>query len=293
MSCTIIDGSKIANQILSELKSEVTIFKKEFNVTPTLLALKVGNDPASQIYINKKIKACESVGMLGVCISLPAHDDLELELLKNIDRFNSDDLIHGIILQLPLPKGFDSTNFTSKINPIKDVDVFHPTNVGCLLQNKPYLKPCTPHGIQVLLKKSGIDTNGKHIVIINRSNIVGKPLSVMLMQDDEFSNATVTVCHDKTPFDLLKQMTLSADIVIVAVGKPNFLTKDMIRPGCGIVDVGINRLENKIVGDVHEGVLEIADWITPVPGGVGPMTVAMLLQNTLKAAKKTLQTSLE
>ena len=283
----VIDGSKIAKQILADLQLKVANFVNQYGNKPTLVAIKVGNNPASNIYIQKKLRACDSVGMLGICIPIMQYDEqlIDEELVELINKFNADDSIHGIILQLPLPLGMDSTKYTRLIDPKKDVDVFHPFNVGLLSQNKPYLKPCTPAGIQVLLSKSNINVSGKHIVIINRSNIVGKPLSTMFIQDDEFSNATVTVCHDKTPPELLKQLTLAADIIVVAVGKPNFLTKDMISTGCGIVDVGINRFEDKIVGDCHPDVKDIADWITPVPGGVGPMTVAMLLENTLEAAK--------
>jgi methylenetetrahydrofolate dehydrogenase (NADP+)/methenyltetrahydrofolate cyclohydrolase len=279
--CRIIDGSLVAKQILDDLRVQVSEFKKATNVTPSLIAILVGQNSASQIYVNKKIKACEDVGIKAGKIEINS----DPELLSTIQNINHDQTVHGCILQMPLPQGMNPNQYLSLISPEKDVDVFHPFNIGLLSQGKPYLKPCTPYGIQVLLEKNHISLSGKHVVIINRSNIVGKPLSLLMLQND----ATVTVCHDKTYPELLKSITKTADIVVVAVGIPNFLTPDMIRKGAGVIDVGINRLTGgKIVGDCHPDINTVAEWLTPVPGGVGPMTVAMLLENTLNAAKRKL-----
>lgn len=283
MGCRFIDGVEIAADIRGEIKDGVKQFKAETGLTPTLVALVVGSNAASQIYVNKKIQACDEVGILSYKIEVsPNFEDIR----DNIHRLNLDDSVHGYILQLPLPEGIDPRQFFCMFNVLKDVDVFHPENVGLLVQGCPRFKPCTPHGIQQMLHRSGIQVAGKKVCIINRSNVVGKPLSSMLIQEcDNYANATVTVCHDRTPPDLLRSVAKSADIVVVAVGKPNFLTPDMLKVGVGIVDVGISRVGNKVVGDVHPDAYEIASWATPVPGGVGPLTVAMLLQNTLEAAR--------
>lgn len=279
MQSRIIDGSFVAKQILDDLRVKVSEFKNETKITPSLVAILVGTNPASTIYVNKKIKTCEEVGIDAKKIQIYSESDIQ----STIENINNDSSIHGCILQMPLPEGMNASSYLSLISPDKDVDVFHPYNIGLLSQGNPYLKPCTPYGIQVLLEKNDIQLNGKHVVVINRSNIVGKPLSMMLVQND----ATVTVCHDKTPPELLKSITRAADIVIVAVGIPNFLTPDMIREGAGVVDVGINRLPSgKIVGDCQPNINTVAEWLTPVPGGVGPMTVAMLLENTFNAAKR-------
>lgn len=284
MSCRLIDGDKIASEIRQEIKQKALNLKEQTGVVPTLVAIMVGDNPASQIYVDKKIKACEEVGIYSYKVKIDASP---IELNKAIKRLNDDDTVHGYILQLPLPAGLNPLKYFSQFDPNKDVDVFHPENVGLLVQGTPRFKPCTPHAIQVMLNRSGIKVAGKKVVVINRSNVVGKPLSNMLIQEcDDYANATVTVCHDRTPRDLLLSLTQTADIVIVAVGKPSFLTADMIRKGCGVVDVGITRLGNKIVGDADKDVQSIADWVTPVPGGCGPMTVAMLLENTLLAATK-------
>lgn len=282
MECKIIDGTAIAASIRKELKSKVSAFKNKTGVTPTLVALMVGHNSASQIYIQKKIAACDEVGILSYCVQVSEDED---DLRKNIRRLNNDDNVHGYILQLPLPFG-SADDFFSDFSPHKDVDVFHPENVGLLVQGRPRFRPCTPHGIQVMLNRSGIKVAGKKVVVINRSNVVGKPLSSMLIQEcDNYANATVTLCHDRTPPDLLKSITQTADVVVVAVGKPGFLTADMIRDGAGVVDVGITRIGDKVVGDADLNVRQKAAWITPVPGGVGPMTVAMLLENTFIAAE--------
>ncbi len=279
--CRIIDGSLVAKKILDDLRLQVSEFRKATDVTPSLVAILVGQNPASQIYVNKKIKACEDIGIKASKIEINS----DSELLSTIQNINQNQTVHGCILQMPLPSGMNPNQYLPLISPEKDVDVFHPFNIGLLSQGNPYLKPCTPYGIQVLLEKNHISLSGKHVVIINRSNIVGKPLSLLMLQND----ATVTVCHDKTSPELLKSITKTADIVVVAVGIPNFLTPDMIRNGAGVIDVGINRLSSgKIVGDCHPDINTVAEWLTPVPGGVGPMTVAMLLENTLNAAKRKL-----
>lgn len=282
MGCRFIDGVAVAAQIREEIKLGVKEFKAETGITPTLVALVAGSDTASQIYVNKKIKACEEAGILSYKISTSSKFE---DIRDNIFRLNADQNVHGYILQLPLPDGLDPRRFFCMFDVLKDVDVFHPENVGMLVQGNPRFKPCTPHGIQQLLHRSDIQVAGKKVCIINRSNVVGKPLSSMLIQEcDNYANATVTVCHDRTPPDLLRSVARTADIIVVAVGKPNFLTVDMVKDGVGVVDVGISRVGNKVVGDVHPGVYEVASWATPVPGGVGPLTVAMLLQNTLEAA---------
>ena len=285
MECKIIDGNKIASDIRNELRQKIIEYKNSSGITPTLVALMVGDNPASQIYVQKKFDACQEVGISASKVEVKDKDDLR----KQIRLLNIDNSVHGFILQLPLPSSWNANDFFSEFNPYKDVDVFHPENVGLLVQGRPRFLPCTPHGIQVMLHRSGIKVAGKQIVIINRSNVVGRPLSSMLIQDcDDYANATVTVCHDRTPPDLLKSITQTADIVIVAVGKPNFLTPDMVKKGVGIVDVGITRVGKKVVGDVHLDVYEIASWATPVPGGIGPLTICMLLENTLIAAKMSL-----
>jgi len=283
MECRLIDGNAIAADIRKELRQRVSEYKATTGITPTLVALMVGNNPASQIYVQKKIAACDEVGILAYRVEAEEDED---DLRTHIRRLNNDDSVHGYILQLPLPPGWKPDRYFSDFNPYKDVDVFHPENVGLLVQGRPRFRPCTPHGIQVMLHRSGIKVAGKKVVVINRSNVVGKPLSSMLIQEcEDYANATVTVCHDRTPPDLLKSVTQTADIVIVAVGKPGFLTPDMIRPGAGVVDVGISRVGNKVLGDADPGIRQVAGWLTPVPGGVGPMTVAMLLENTLAAAQ--------
>jgi methylenetetrahydrofolate dehydrogenase (NADP+)/methenyltetrahydrofolate cyclohydrolase len=282
MECRIIDGVSIAADIRKELRRQISEFKHATGVTPTLVVLTVGNDPASQVYISKKIAACEEVGIYAYQIIANGEDDL----YKHIQAQNNYPSVHAYILQLPLPSGWKSDRYFSAFDPQKDVDVFHPENVGLLVQGRPRFKPCTPHGIIVMLHRSGIKVAGKNVVVINRSNVVGKPLSSMLIQEcDEYANATVTVCHDRTPPSLLKSITQASDIVIVAVGKPGFLTPDMIKPGAGVVDVGITRIGSKVLGDASHDIRDVAGWLTPVPGGVGPMTVAMLLENTLAAAK--------
>jgi methylenetetrahydrofolate dehydrogenase (NADP+)/methenyltetrahydrofolate cyclohydrolase len=248
----------------------------------------VGEDPASQVYIRNKIRSCERVGMQSRHVSLPA-DVSQEALMEVVQQLNQDSAVHGILVQLPLPQGLDAQPILDAIRPDKDVDAFHPENVGLLSQGRPRYLPCTPHGVIQLLHRAGIETAGKHCVIVGRSDIVGKPLGLMLVQKDSgcgpsAANATVTLCHSRT--QNLTQITRQADVLIAAIGQPEFITADMVKEGAVIVDVGINRVEKGLVGDVaFAEVAEVAAAITPVPGGVGPLTVTMLLENTLRAAE--------
>lgn len=239
----------------------------------------MGDDPASRVYVNNKKKACEEIGIYSEEYALPA-DTKQSELIELIEKLNNETKISGILVQLPLPKGIDEEAVINAINPKKDVDAFHPVNVGKIMVGNYDFVPCTPAGVMELISESGIDPTGKECVIVGRSNIVGKPQAMLLLHN----NATVTICHSKTKD--LAEKTRSADILVVAVGRPNFVTGDMIKPGAVVIDVGINRLENKkLVGDVDFDSAEpVAGAITPVPGGVGPMTIAMLMKNTVKAA---------
>ena len=298
MAATILDGKSVAMAIRSEVTERVTAFRERTGVTPCLATILVGSDPASQVYVRNKGIACEKAGMRGVHIELPATTS-QSELLAKIDELNRDLSVHGILCQLPLPRGIDETALLRAINPCKDVDCFHPVNVGLMVQNRPRFLPCTPAGVQQLLIRSGIETRGAHIVVAGRSDIVGKPMAVMMLQKMSGGNtgadATVTVVHSQTRN--LPELTRQADILIVAVGKPEFVTAEMVRPGAIVVDVGINRMEPspdagpdakaRLCGDVDfAGVSEVASAITPVPGGVGPLTIAMLLENTLHAAEE-------
>jgi methylenetetrahydrofolate dehydrogenase (NADP+)/methenyltetrahydrofolate cyclohydrolase len=289
-----IDGNEIAKKIRKEIKEEVRAFKNIHNITPTLGVVLTSDDPASQIYVQKKQEACEEVGIHSHLFQPFKEKNIENTteawniLSTTLQKINTDENIHGYLVQLPLLPCLKhrTLDIFDQIKPSKDVDVFHPENVGLLVQNRPRFLPCTPYGVQLLLKYSKIDPRGKHVVIINRSEIVGKPLSSMLIQDNEYANATVTVCHDNTPASALKEMTLQADIIVVAVGIPNFIQADMVKEGVVIIDVGITRVEKKLYGDVNfTTVAPKTSKITPVPGGVGPMTVTMLLKNTLKAAQ--------
>lgn len=252
---------------------------KKKGINPGLAVIIVGDDPASRVYVNNKKKACEEVGIYSEEYALPAETP-QSELMSLIDKLNHDSKISGILVQLPLPDGFDEEAVINAINPNKDVDAFHPVNVGKIMVGNYDFVPCTPAGVMELIKESGIDPAGKECVVVGRSNIVGKPQAMLLLH----SNATVTICHSRTKD--LAEKTRRADILVAAVGKPNFITGDMIKPGAVVIDVGINRLENKkLVGDVDfEEAEKIAGAITPVPGGVGPMTIAMLMRNTIKAA---------
>ena len=274
----IIDGKKISSEVRAEIKQKTEALKEK-GITPGLAVILVGEDPASQVYVRNKKKACEEVGFLSRVYELPKETKPE-ELLSLIRDLNGDPAIHGILVQLPLPPQFDSDQVVNTIAPEKDVDAFHPLNVGKLMLGKPEFLPCTPAGIMVLLKRSGIDPAGKSCVVIGRSNIVGKPMAMLLLH----ANATVTVCHSRT--QNLPEITRRADILISAVGKAGFVTADMVKPSAVVIDVGMNRnAEGKLCGDVDFSAVEpLASAITPVPGGVGPMTITMLLQNTLTAA---------
>jgi len=283
VTAVILDGKTLAEQIRAETAREVAEFVKTTGVTPCLAAVLVGENPASQVYVRNKQKACEKAGITSQLHRPPVESTTE-ELLALIDRLNCDKSVHGILVQLPLPKQIDETRVLEAVNPAKDVDAFHPDNVGRIVQGRPRFLPCTPHGVQQLLLRSNIKIAGANVVVLGRSDIVGKPMAVMLMQRGRGGDATVTVCHSRTRD--LPAVTRSADILIVAIGKAKFLTADMVKPGAVVIDVGINRTEAGLVGDVDfEAVKEVASQITPVPGGVGPLTIAMLLHNTLSAAR--------
>ncbi len=290
MSAKIIDGKAIAQEIREEIKKEVEELKEKHNVVPGLVTILVGEDPASISYVRGKQKTAQTLGFYSVEEKLP-EDVSEEELLKLIDKYNNDPKIHGILVQLPLPKHINERKILYAIDPRKDVDGFHPVNVGKMVIGEPCFLPCTPHGILILLERSGCKVDGADVVIVGRSNIVGKPVANLLMQKRKpVGNATVTVCHTGTK-DLASH-TRRADILIVAVGKPKIITADMVKEGVVVIDVGVNRIgttpEGKAIlcGDVDfENVKEKASAITPVPGGVGPMTITMLMKNTLEAAK--------
>ncbi len=288
----IIDGKEISNQILEEVKEETRVLKDSYNTIPGLAFIIVGENPASKVYVSSKAKACEKVGFYSVTEELP-EDVSENELLMLIDRFNNDKLIHGILVQLPLPKHINEQKVIESIDYKKDVDGFHPQNIGRLVIGTDSFIPCTPYGITELLRRTSTETSGKNVVVLGRSNIVGKPIANLMVQK-EF-NSTVTICHSATKN--LSEITASADILIAAIGKADFVKKDMIKEGCVIIDVGINRVEDaskksgsRITGDVdYNDCFEKCSKITPVPGGVGPMTIAMLMKNTLKSANNTLK----
>lgn len=287
----VIDGKKTASDIREELKNEISSLVKKGKKVPGLVTILVGEDPASQIYVKSKGKACEEIGMLSKTEILP--DDIsEEKLLELVNHYNDNDSYHGILVQLPLPKHINEDKIIESIKPEKDVDGFHPINVGRLVIGKDALRSCTPAGIQELLKRYNIETKGKHLVIVGRSNIVGKPIANIMLQKEEFANSIVTVCHSAA--DDLSYYTKQADILIAAIGRAEYITEDMVKDDVVIIDVGINRVEDKtkkkgyrVVGDVKfDEVSEKCSYITPVPGGVGPMTIAMLLKNTYKAYKK-------
>jgi len=289
MPAQIISGTEIAKQIREELKQEIAELKEKHNLTPGLVTVLVGEDPASQVYVGSKVKTCEALGVYSERHDLPA-DTSEEELLTLIDKLNKDPKIHGILVQLPLPKHINETTVLYAIDPKKDVDGFHPVNVGKLMIGEPDYLPCTPHGIQQLLIRSGVKIDGAEVVVVGRSNIVGKPIANILLQKRKGANATVTVCHTGTQD--ISFHTKRADILIVAAGKPKAITADMVKEGVVVIDVGVNRIgktaEGKAIlaGDVDfDSVQEKAKAITPVPGGVGPMTIIMLMLNTVKAAK--------
>lgn len=289
MAAKIIDGKAIAAQIKQEVKREVDALLRQ-GLRPCLAAVRVGNVPASAVYVRTKRNACAQVGITSV-EHTPSAETSQQGLLELIDRLNEDSGVHGILVQLPLPPHIDEASVIERIAPAKDVDGFHPVNVGKLVIGLDCFRPCTPAGVQELLARSHVELAGRHVVIVGRSNIVGKPMAAMLMQKGRHADATVTVCHSRTPD--LPAFTRQADVLIAAIGRPQAVKAEMVKRGAVVVDVGINRVEDasapkgyRIVGDVDfEAVSRIASAITPVPGGVGPMTVAMLMVNTLKAAK--------
>ena len=285
MTAQLIDGNAVAKQLRAEV-AERTRALQARGVTPGLAVVLVGEDPASQVYVGKKVEACRDAGLHSVLDRYPANLS-EAELLARVTALNADPAIHGILVQLPLPAHIDPQKVIAAIAPEKDVDGFHVASAGALLTGTPGFWSCTPYGCIKLLESTGVDLKGKHAVVIGRSNNVGKPMALMLLQ----KNATVTICHSATPD--LGAMTRQADVIVAAVGKRNVLTADMVKPGAVVIDVGMNRIpqgepgEGKLCGDVDfAGVNEVAGWITPVPGGVGPMTITMLLVNTLEAAER-------
>ncbi len=275
----IIDGKKIAAVTKAEIKEEVDALSKK-GVRVGLAVILVGNDPASRVYVNNKKKACEDLGIYSEEYTLPEDTSME-SLLSLIDELNKRSDINGILCQLPLPKHMDEKQVINRLSPLKDVDAFHPVNVGKIMIGNFDFLPCTPAGVMQLLKKSNISVEGKNCVVIGRSNIVGKPMAMLLLH----KNATVTICHSKT--ENIKDITSKADIIVVAVGRAEFLTADMVKDGAVVIDVGMNRKDGKLCGDVDfESVSGKCSYITPVPGGVGPMTIAMLMKNTVTAAKQ-------
>ncbi len=283
MAAEIIDGKSIAAEYRAEIASEVSALTAETGVVPHLVAVLVGDDPASAVYVGSKQRACEKAGMKSTVHQLPAETTGQ-ELLALIAELNSADDVHGILVQLPLPASIREQSILDAVAAHKDVDAFHPENVGRIVQGRPRFLPCTPHGIQHLLRIENVETAGAHAVVMGRSEIVGKPMAMMLMQRGESANCTVTVCHSRTRD--LAAITKSADILVAAIGIPRFVTAEMVKPGAVVIDVGVNRVDGKLCGDVDfEPVAEIAGAITPVPGGVGPMTIAMVLRNTLTAAQ--------
>ncbi|MDA0658668.1 MAG: bifunctional 5,10-methylene-tetrahydrofolate dehydrogenase/5,10-methylene-tetrahydrofolate cyclohydrolase [Planctomycetota bacterium] len=288
MTVKLLSGTQLAATLREELKAEVSQFIDRHQIKPTLAAVLVGNDPASEVYVRNKHRASQSIGMNSQLHRLDSTASMH-ELLSLVNRLNADPDVHGILVQLPLPKPLDATSVLDSIHPDKDVDAFHPENVGRILQGRPRFLPCTPHGVQQLLIRNSIPISGQHVVIVGRSDIVGKPLAAMLVQRQcgygpNAVNATVTVCHTGTRN--LSEITRSGDILVAAVGQPRFITAEMVRPGATVIDVGINRVGDSLVGDVDfAAVSPIAGALSPVPGGVGPLTIAMLLRNTLVAAQ--------
>ncbi len=289
MAAAIISGNEIAKSIRAEIKAEVDKMKVK-GVEPGLVVIIVGEDPASQVYVRKKGEACNDMGICSETIRLPASTS-EIELLKLIDKYNADPKFDGILVQLPLPKHINEEKVLIRIDPGKDVDGFHPINVGKMVVGAEGYLPCTPHGVQELLMRSGNDPAGKHVVVLGRSNIVGKPVACILIQKAKGADATVTVCHSRTRN--LPELTRQADILIAAIGQPNFVKADMVKEGVVVIDVGVNRIDDpsaksgtRLVGDVDYAAVSMkAKAITPVPGGVGPMTITMLMKNTVQAAK--------
>ncbi|MGE3243850.1 MAG: bifunctional methylenetetrahydrofolate dehydrogenase/methenyltetrahydrofolate cyclohydrolase FolD [Pirellulales bacterium] len=283
MPANILDGKKLAQQIRSELAEEVIEFIQNNGVVPCLAAILVGEDPASEVYVRNKRRACEEIGIESQLHRLSA-DTSQEDLLRLIAKLNKSDEVHGILVQSPFPSHIEPFRVVQAVAPSKDVDVFHPENVGRLVLGRPRFLPCTPHGVQQLLVRNGIEIAGRHVVIVGRSDIVGKPLANMLVQKGKGADATVTVTHSRTPN--LAAVCRTADILVAAVGRAKLITAEYIKPGAAVVDVGINRTDKGLAGDVDfDAVKEVAGAISPVPGGVGPLTVAMLMRNTLTAAQ--------
>lgn len=279
MAAQLLDGKAMSAELREELALRVQRLKEK-GLTPGLAVILVGDDPASQIYVKNKELGCQQVGIHSVTIRLPETAS-QAELEAQIDKLNADASIHGILVQLPLPQGLDEAAALARILPEKDVDGFHLLNAGKLFTGQQGVVACTPKGAMEMLHRTGIDLSGKEAVVVGRSNIVGKPMAMLLLQE----NATVTICHSRTAN--LAEHTRRADVLVAAVGKPRFITADMVKPGAVVIDVGINRVDGKVVGDVDfDAVREVASWITPVPGGVGRMTITMLLANTIEAAER-------
>ena len=290
MTAKLILGKEVSEEIYAELRQRIASLK-EHGTVPGLAVILVGDDPASQVYVRKKGEMCEELGMRSQIIRMPA-DTTQEELLGRIAELNADESIHGFLVQLPLPPHIDEEAVIASISPEKDVDCFHPSNVGKLLIGDPDFMPATPAGVQQMLVRSGVEIAGKHVVVVGRSNIVGKPMAALMVQKGPGADSTVTVVHSRTAN--LAEITRTADILVVAIGKPRFITADMVRPGAVVIDVGTNRIEDpthpkgsRLVGDVDfDAVKEVASAITPVPGGVGPMTICMLMANAVRAAEK-------
>ncbi len=291
MPANLIDGNAIGATMRAELSGEITKLKRA-GVTPGLAVVLVGDNPASEVYVRMKGKASDEAGLYHETIKLPK-DTSEADLMALLERLNANAKIHGILVQLPLPKQIDTNRALHRIDPRKDVDGFHPENVGKVVVGDPTgFRPATPYGVLQLLIRTGVDTKGAHAVVVGRSNIVGRPMAALLLQDAPGGNATVTVCHSRTRH--IEQHTLQGDILIVAIGKPEFVTGDMVKPGAVVIDVGVNRVDDpsrkqgyRLVGDVKfQEAKQVASAITPVPGGVGPMTITMLLYNTVQAARQ-------
>ena len=286
----LILGKTVSESIYSELRGKIEALKSK-GTTPGLAVVLVGSDPASEVYVRMKGKKCEELGMQSVTVTMP-EDTSESDLLKKVAELNNDRSIHGFLVQLPLPPHIDEKKVINAIDPKKDVDCFHPVNVGKMLIGEPEFLPATPAGVQQMLIRSGVDTKGKHVVIVGRSNIVGKPMMAMMVQKGDGADSTVSIVHSRTKD--LPSITRQADILIVAMGKANFITADMVKEGAVVIDVGTNRIDDpgspkgsRLVGDVDfEGVKDKASKISPVPGGVGPMTICMLMANTVAAAEK-------
>lgn len=290
MTTRLILGKDVSEEIYAELRQRIEALKAK-GITPGLAVVLVGEDPASQVYVRKKGEMCESLGMHSVTVRMPAETTQE-QLMAKVAELNADPSIHGFLVQLPLPKHLDEEQVINAISPSKDVDCFHPENVGRMLIGEPTFLPATPAGVQQMLIRSGVETKGKHVVVVGRSNIVGKPMAAMMVQKGAGADSTVTVVHSRT--QNLPEITRQADILIVAIGKPRFVTADMVKEGAVVIDVGTNRIDDptrssgsRLVGDVDfDAVKDKTSAITPVPGGVGPMTICMLMANAVKAAEK-------